>query len=401
MKILVINCGSSSLKYQLFDMENEAVLAKGLVEQIGLEGANITHRWNGQKKQICTAIPNHSKAIALVIECLTSPECGVIKDMKEIDAVGHRTIHGGSTFVESVLINEEVENKIDELAVLAPLHNPPSLVGIRACKENIPGVPMVGVFDTAFHQSMPASSYIYAMPYEYYEKHSLRRYGFHGTSHRFVVKEVPALVGKPLEELKIINCHLGNGSSLCAVSGGKVVDTTMGLTPLGGLVMGTRCGDIDPAIITFLMEKENLDIAGMDKVMNKKSGLLGISGVSSDMREVEKAANEGNERAQLALDSFVRSVVHFIGAYVAEMNGVDVITFTAGIGENSASMREKICSYLTYLGLEFDSEANNCRGEVKEITKAGSKVRAFIVPTNEELMIARDTRDIVLYGKVK
>jgi len=394
MKILVLNCGSSSLKYQLFDMENESVMAKGLVEKIGIEGSVLTHQPAGQDKvKIETAIPDHSVAIELVINALLDKEHGVIKDMKEIDAVGHRIVHGGQSFSASCLIDAAATAEIERLSDLAPLHNPACVLGIRACEAKMPGVPMVGVFDTSFHQTMPASSYLYGLPYEYYEKYQVRRYGFHGTSHRFVTARAIELLGK--KECKIITCHLGNGSSVSAIKDGKVYDTSMGLTPLEGILMGTRSGDLDPAILSFIMEKEGIDAAQMNTVLNKKSGLLGISGVSSDMRDVEEAAAAGNERAAVALQVFTKTVLRYIGAYAAEMNGVDAIVFTAGIGENAIGARERICANLDYLGLDFDKDANNCRGKEVEISKPGSKVRAFIIPTNEELMIARDTKELV------
>jgi len=399
MKVLVLNCGSSSLKYQLFDMDHETVLAKGLVEKIGLEGSVLQHTPAGMDKVIINAdIPNHGVAIELVTAALLDANHGVIKDLKEIDAVGHRTIHGGTSFSASCLIDEEVIKELERLSELAPLHNPPSILGIRACQEKIPGVPMVGVFDTSFHQTMPAESYLYGVPYEYYEKYQLRRYGFHGTSHRFVTARCLELLGNPAES-KIITCHLGNGSSLAAVVNGAVYDTSMGFTPLEGMVMGSRSGDMDPAIVTFLMEKENLTPTEMNNVMNKKSGLLGISGVSSDLRNVEEAAAAGNERAKMAVEVLRKRVVHYIGAYAAEMNGVDAIVFTAGIGENSVSTREKVCEYLTFLGVEIDKEANNCRGKEVEISTANSKVKVFVIPTNEELMIARDTKELAMQCK--
>lgn len=395
MKVLVLNSGSSSLKYQLFNMDDESVLAKGLVEKIGLAGSLLTHQPAGKDKvKIEADIPNHSIAIELVVSALLDPNHGVIQDMKEIDAVGHRTVHGGTAFSESCLITDAVVKEMERLVVLAPLHNPPGILGIKACQEKIPGVPMVAVFDTAFHQTMPPASYLYGLPYEYYEKLQVRRYGFHGTSHRFVSIRCRELLGNP-EHSKIITCHLGNGSSLAAVVDGKVLDTSMGLTPLEGLLMGTRCGDLDPAILPFLMEKEGLDTAAMNTIMNKKSGLLGISGVSSDMRDVEEAAAAGNARAQVALDVFKKSVLRYIGAYAAEMDGVDAIVFTAGIGENGKAARQAICENLSYLGVEFDAQANDCRGKEVEISKPGSKVRVFVIPTNEELMIARDTKEIV------
>ena len=391
MKILVLNCGSSSLKYQLFNMEDESVMAKGLVEMIGLDGSCITHRPTDKDKvRIETPIRNHSAAIQLVISCLTNPMHGVISSMDEIDAVGHRTVHGGMVFTESCLIDDKVVAQMEELVELAPLHNPPVITGIKACQEIMPGVPMVGVFDTAFHQTMPPSSYLYALPYEYYEKYGVRRYGFHGTSHRFVSARCLELMGNP-EHSKIITCHLGNGSSISAIVDGKCIATSMGFTPLEGLVMGTRCGDIDPAIIAYLMKKTGMDLAGIDNVLNKQSGLLGISGVSSDMRFVEQAANEGNIRAKQAIDVWQRKLIRYIGACAAELNGVDAIVFTAGIGENDAAEREKVCENLTYLGVEIDKEANNMRGQERLISTPDSKVKVFVIPTDEELMIARDT----------
>jgi len=396
VKVLVLNCGSSSLKYQLFDMTDESVLAKGLVERIGIEGSILTHRPKDKEKKVIEAdIPNHDTAIQMVLEALTHPEHGVISSMKEIEAVGHRTVHGGSTFTESTLIDDKVIAEMEKLIPLAPLHNPPSIMGIKACRKIMPGVPQVGVFDTAFHQTMPEASYLYGLPYEYYEKYGIRRYGFHGTSHRFVSQRVAEIVGKPMSELKIITCHLGNGSSIAAIENGKVQDTTMGFTPLEGLIMGTRSGNVDPAIIKFIMEKENKTIDEIDTLLNKKSGFLGISGVSSDLRTIEEAAKEGNHRAQLALDMFYQRVIRFIGAFAAQINGVDVIVFTAGIGENSIEMREAVCKKLSFLGVEFDEEANKVRGQEREISKPGSKVRVFVIPTNEELMIARDTAALV------
>jgi len=390
MKILVLNCGSSSLKYQLINMEDESVMAKGLVEKIGLEGSELTHSPAGKDKVKFEniEIPNHSVAIELVTKALLDPDHGVISEMSEIGAVGHRAVHGGTVFTKSCIITEEVIKALEDLIELAPLHNPPAITGIHACQEALPGIPMVGVFDTSFHQTMPASSYLYGLPYEYYEKYALRRYGFHGTSHRFVSTRCRELLGNP-ESSRIITCHLGNGSSIAAIKDGQVQDTSMGFTPLEGVLMGTRSGDMDPAIIPFLMRKENLDTAAMDNILNKKSGLLGLSGVSSDMRYVEQAAEEGNERAQLALDVLKKTVLRYIGAYAAELNGVDAIVFTAGIGENDKGFRADVCANLSYLGIEVDLEANDCRGKEVEISKPGSKVRVFVIPTNEGLMIAR------------
>ncbi|WP_148133881.1 acetate/propionate family kinase [Candidatus Formimonas warabiya] len=396
MKVLVLNSGSSSLKYQLFDMTDESVLAKGLVERIGLEGSLLTHRPENKEKQVIyTDIPNHSVAIKLVLDALTDANYGVISSMKEIDAVGHRTVHGGSTFTKSTLINDKVIEEMEKLVAIAPLHNPPGILGIKACEQIMPGVPQVAVFDTAFHQTMPEASYIYGLPYELYEKYGIRRYGFHGTSHRYVSQRVAEIIGKPIEELKIITCHLGNGSSIAAIDGGKVMDTTMGFTPLEGLIMGTRSGNVDPAIIKFIMQNEHLTIDQVDELLNKKSGFLGISGVSSDLRNVEEAAAQGNPRAKLAIEMFNQRIVRFIGAFAAQMNGVDVIVFTAGIGENAIETREAVCAKLTFLGVDFDREANQVRGQEREITKPGSKVKIFVIPTNEELMIARDTAQLV------
>ena len=392
MKALVINCGSSSLKYQLFDMTDESVLAKGLVERIGLPGSILIHRPGEEKIEIKEEIENHAKAISLVLAALTDKNHGVVKSLEEINCVGHRVVHGGEAFSGSVAITPAVMEALKANIELAPLHNPPNIMGIDACTELMPGVPQVGVFDTAFHQTMPAEAYIYALPYEYYEKYKVRRYGFHGTSHRFVTQRALAMLGNP--DAKIITCHLGNGASLAAVKGGKCIDTSMGLTPLEGLAMGTRSGDIDPAIIEFIMNKENLTIAQMSNVLNKKSGVLGISGVSSDFRDIESAAEEGNQRAQLALDRFAYVVQKYIGSYVAAMDGVDAIVFTAGLGENSASMRKKICSGLKFLGIEIDDAKNKIRGEEIEISTPGSKTKVLVIPTNEELMIARDTVEI-------
>ena len=396
MKVLVINCGSSSLKYQVLDMPSEELLCKGLVERIGMDGSVITHTKIGMDKvSKVVFMKDHKDAIAQVIAFLTSPEAGVIKDMKEIGAVGHRVVHAGEKFACSVKISDEVVNALEECIDLAPLHNPANLIGIAACKELIPDAPMVGVFDTAFHQTMPAESYIYALPYEYYEKYGVRRYGFHGTSHRYVSMKAAEMLGKDLKDVRMITCHLGNGASLAAVKDGKCFDTSMGLTPLEGLVMGTRCGDIDPAVIKFIADKEGKTFEEMDKVINKQSGILGISGISSDFRDVENAANEGNERADLAQKVFVHRVKHYIGAYMAEMGGVDAIVFTAGLGENGKTMRKWICEGLEGLGIEIDDEKNDVRGKDAIISKDSSKVKILLVPTNEELMIAKDTYELV------
>ena len=395
MKVLVVNCGSSSIKYQLFEMDNELVLAKGLVERIGLEGSILTHQPTGKEKKVINAnITNHVIGISLVLEALTDANYGVISNMNEIDAIGHRGIHGGEKFSDSVLINENVIKAIEECNDMAPLHNPPSISGINACSELMPNVPQVIVFDTAFHQTMPKHAFMYGLPYEAYEKYGIRRYGFHGTSHKYVSQRVADLMGKDFNDLKIITCHLGNGSSVAAIKNGKCIDTSMGFTPLEGLLMGTRCGNIDPAIIPFLMKKENMTMDQIDNYINKKSGVLGVSGISSDFRDIEKAAEGGNDRAQLALDMFTYEVVKFVGSYAAAMNGVDAIVFTAGVGENSIEMREHISSGLEYLGTKVDKEKNNIRGKEREFSVDGSKVKLFVIPTNEELVIARDTKTI-------
>ena len=395
MIVLVVNCGSSSLKYQLVNMDNEEVMAKGLVEKIGLPDSQLTHKWNGQKKEIQQYIQYQNVAVKLVLDILTDAECGVIKSMDAIDAVGHRVVHGGEEFAASTLITDEVMKALEKCSAMAPLHNPPNIIGINACKAIMPGVPQVGVFDTAFHQTMPAKAFMYGLPYELYKEDHIRRYGFHGTSHRYVAGEVAKVMGKPVEELRIINCHLGNGSSLAAIKYGKCVDTTMGFTPLAGVLMGTRCGDIDPAIVLNVMDNHNLSTKDMDKLMNKQSGVLGISGVSSDFRDLGKAAEEGNERAQLALDMFHYQVRKEIGAFAAAMGGVDVITFTAGVGENGIEDRAAIASGLEYLGAKLDPQRNDVRGKDALISTDDSTVKMYVIPTNEEIMIARDTKDIV------
>jgi len=385
MIVLVVNCGSSSLKYQLINMDNEEVMAKGLVEKIGLPDSQLTHKWNGQKKEIKQSIPDHQVAVKLVLDILTDAECGVIKSMDAIDAVGHRVVHGGEEFAASTLITDEVMKALEKCSAMAPLHNPPNIIGINACKAIMPGVPQVGVFDTAFHQTMPAKAFMYGLPYELYKEDHIRRYGFHGTSHRYVAGEVAKVMGVPVEKLRIINCHLGNGSSLAAIKYGKCVDTTM----------GTRCGDIDPAIVLNVMDNHNLSTKEMDTLMNKKSGVLGISGVSSDFRDLGQAAAEGNERAQLALDMFHYQVRKEIGAFAAAMGGVDVITFTAGVGENGIEDRAAIAEGLEYLGAKLDPQRNNVRGKDALISTDDSTVKMYVIPTNEEIMIARDTKDIV------
>ena len=395
MNILVINCGSSSLKYQLINAATEDVLAKGLCERIGIDGILTYQPADGEKEKTEKAMPTHTEAIKYVIEALTNEKTGVIKSLDEVGAVGHRIVHGGEKFTTSTLLTEETIKGIEECSDLAPLHNPANLIGIRACQELMPNVPMVGVFDTAFHQTMPKTAYLYGLPYEYYEKYKVRRYGFHGTSHSFVSKRTAELIGKPYNDCKIIVCHLGNGASLSAVKNGESVDTSMGLTPLEGLVMGTRSGDIDPAIIEFVAKKENKTIDEMMTILNKKSGLLGISCLSSDGRDLEQAAEKGDDKAQAALDIFAYRVIKYIGAYAAAMNGVDAIDFPAGIGENDANCRKNVCKNLSYLGVAIDEELNNCRGVEREISTPDSKVRVFVVPTNEELAIARETMALV------
>ena len=396
MKVLVINCGSSSLKYQVLDMTNESLLCKGLVERIGMEGSVITHEKIGMDK-VKNVVPmnDHKDAIEQVLAAVQNAEHGVVKSMDEIGAVGHRVVHAGEKFACSVKITEEVIKALEECVELAPLHNPPNLLGIEACKQLMPETPMVGVFDTAFHQTMPAESYIYAIPYEYYQKHGIRRYGFHGTSHKYVAERAAHMLNVSLDDLKLITCHLGNGASVSAIKRGKCIDTSMGFTPLEGLVMGTRSGDIDPAIVTFIREKENLPQGVANEILNKKSGVLGISGVSSDFRDLEEAVAEGNERAALALKVFAHKVRFYIGAYIAEMNGVDAIIFTAGVGENDITMREVICHNLGNLGIKLDPLKNKVRGKETIISTDDSKVKILLIPTNEELMIARDTYNIV------
>ncbi|WP_461812820.1 acetate kinase [Faecalimonas sp.] len=392
MNVLVINCGSSSLKFQLINSETEDVLAKGLCERIGIDGS-LTYQPAGKEKVTTEkSMPTHTEAIQFVIDALTDADRGVVKSLEEINAVGHRVVHGGEKFANSVVITDEVISAIAECNDLAPLHNPANLIGINACAKLMPNTPMVAVFDTAFHQTMPESAYMYGLPYEYYEKYKIRRYGFHGTSHSFVSKRVAELLEKPYEELKTIVCHLGNGASVCAVKNGKSVDTSMGLTPLEGLVMGTRSGDIDPAILEFLAKKENLDIAGLMNVLNKKSGVFGLSdNLSSDFRDLTAGAANGNKPAQIALDVFCYRVAKYVGSYTAAMNGVDAIAFTAGIGENVSIVRAKVCEYLGYLGIDVDTEANAKGGEEVVISTPDSKVKVLVVPTNEELAIARET----------
>ena len=396
MKILVINAGSSSLKYQLLDPETQQVLAKGLCERIGIDG-RFTYKPEGKEpiKDAEVAMPTHSEAIQTVLNALVDPANGVISSMDEIDAVGHRVVHGGEKFAKSVLITDEVMAAIEECNPLAPLHNPANIIGIKACQTLMPKTPMVAVFDTAFHQTMPALAYTYALPYEFYTEDKVRRYGFHGTSHKYVAARAAAMLGKPIQELKLISCHLGNGSSITAVDGGKSVDTSMGFTPLAGLPMGTRSGDLDAGILEYLMHKHGYDIDKMLNILNKKSGVEGISGVSSDFRDLETAANEGNDRAQLALDVFAYSVKKLIGSYAAAMGGVDAVIFTAGVGENDPGTRAKAVAGLEFMGIQIDPEKNNVRGKEVDVAAAGSRARVLVIPTNEELMIAQDTAALV------
>lgn len=392
MKIFVVNCGSSSIKYQLIDMKDESVIAKGLVERIGIEGSVLTHTPAGKDKvRLESAIPDHVDGIKKVLAALVDPNHGVIKSMDEIDAVGHRVVHGGEIFNESVVITDEVLKQIEDLSDMAPLHQPANVSGIRACQKLMPNTPQVAVFDTAFHQTMPPVAYMFGVKYEEYKDYGIRKYGFHGTSHKYVSGVAAQLLKKDIKDTKIITCHLGNGSSITAVDGGKSVDTSMGFTPLDGVLMGTRTGSIDPAVVPVLMQKKGLDSAGVDKYMNKECGVLGVSGVSSDFRDLEDAAAKGNERAQLALDMFCYQVKRYIGAYAAAMGGVDAIVFTAGVGENDIHTRQQVCAGLEFLGVKLDADRNNVRGKVTEISAADSKVKVFLIPTNEELAIAQDT----------
>ena len=391
MNVLVINCGSSSLKFQLINSDTEAVLAKGLCERIGIDGRLTYQPAGGEKSTTDKPMPTHTEAIQFVIDALTDAETGVVASLSEIGAVGHRVVHGGEKFASSTVISEDVLAAIEECNDLAPLHNPANLIGIRACQELMPNVPMVAVFDTAFHQTMPEKAYMYGLPYEYYENYKVRRYGFHGTSHSFVSKRTAEVLGKAYADTKTVVCHLGNGASICAVKNGKSVDTSMGLTPLEGLVMGTRSGDIDPAILEFLAKKEDMDITALMNMLNKKSGVHGVSGISSDFRDLSAGAAEGNKRAQIALDVFCYRVAKYVGSYVAAMNGVDAIVFTAGIGENDGAVRNAVCEYLGYLGIQIDAEANAKRGEEVVISTPDSNVKVLVIPTNEELAIARET----------
>ncbi len=396
MKVLVINCGSSSLKYQVLDMTNEALLAKGLVERIGIKGSLINHEKTGQEKfKLEVPMKNHKDAIGHVLEALLDKDHGVLASMEDIGAVGHRVVHAGEKYAYSVKINQDVIDALEECTDLAPLHNPPNLLGIAACKELMPNTPMVGVFDTAFHQTMNPEVFIYAIPYEYYDKYRVRRYGFHGTSPKYVAERAAEILGKDSNNFKVITCHLGKGASITAVKDGKCINTSMGFTPLEGLVMGTRSGDIDPAIISFLAEKEGISVDAVNTILNKKSGVMGISGVSSDFRDLETAAEEGNRRAELAIKVFAHRVKFYIGAYIAELNGADAIVFTAGVGENDIGMRSLILQEMDHLGIRLDEKANDVRGKETIISTEDSRVKVLLVPTNEELMIARDTYHII------
>lgn len=396
MKVLVINAGSSSLKYQLIETDTEEVLAKGLCERIGIEGSKLTHSPENKDKYVEEKpMPTHKTAVAMVLDALVDPEHGVISDIKDIAAVGHRVLHGGQYYSDSVVVNADVKKVIKDCFPLGPLHNPANLIGIEACEDAMPGTPQVAVFDTAFGQSMSSKAYMYAIPYEYYEKYSIRKYGFHGTSHKFVSGRTIEFADLDKSSCKVIVCHLGNGASVSASIGGKCVDTSMGLTPLEGLIMGTRSGDLDPAVVQFIANNENMTVDEVLNVLNKKSGVLGISGVSSDFRDLSAAASEGNERAQIALDAFIYRVAKYIGSYTAAMNGVDAITFTGGIGENDCDTRKKICSYLGFLGIKIDEDKNGVRGTETYISTPDSNVKVMVIPTNEELAIARETLTLV------
>ena len=391
MKILVLNCGSSSLKYQLINMETEEVMASGKYERIGESEAFITHKVNGQKIEIKNPVYNHSEAIDFTLKQLTNPEYKVIDSLDEINAIGHRLVHGGEKISESVVIDDKVVEVLKEYTDLAPLHNPACILGIEACKEVMPGKPMVGVFDTAFHQTMPKDKFVYPVPYEYYKKYGVRKYGFHGTSHMFVSQRLAEIENKPIEDMKIVTCHLGQGSSICAIKGGKSIDTSMGLTPLGGLPMVTRSGDLDPSVITYIMKKENLTPSQMEDILNKKSGLSGMSDLEPDFRVIENKSNEGDESAKLAVENFNYSIASYVAKYAVAMNGIDYIVFTGGIGENQINIRKDICEKLSFMGVDLDVDANNMRGEEKIISKPDSKIKVYVIPTNEELMIAKET----------
>ena len=396
MKILVVNCGSSSLKYQLIDMDDEKVLAKGNFERIGEKEAFVTHKVNGEKYVIKSPVMNHEEALKIVLEQLTHKDYAVIKDISEIDAVGHRMVHGGELFDKSVKIDEDVIKKIKSCSSLAPLHNPAAILGIRACQVAMPGVPMAVTFDTAFHQTMPKENYIYPIPYEYYEKYRIRKYGFHGTSHQYVSRRVAELIGKPLENLKIVTCHLGQGASICAIDGGKSIDTSMGLSPLGGIAMVTRSGDLDPSVVTEIMERENLSPKEMNTILNKKSGLYGITGLDPDFREIELASYEDDKpKAKIAIELFTKTIAQFVAKYAVSLKGIDVVVFTGGIGENQINIRKKICENLEWMGLKIDLEKNNVRSVETKISTEDSKILTYIIPTDEEMVIARDTKAIV------
>ena len=395
MKILVLNCGSSSLKYQLINMETEEVLASGKYERIGEEQAFITHKVNGKKIEIKHPAKNHEEAVDFTLKQLINPEYKVIDNLDEINAIGHRLVHGGEKINESVVITDEVVDVLKECIDLAPLHNPAGIIGIEACKKVMPGKPMVGVFDTAFHQTMPKERYIYPIPYEYYKKYGIRKYGFHGTSHMYVSQRLAEIVKKDIKDLKIVTCHLGQGSSICAVEYGKSVDTSMGLTPLGGIPMVTRSGDLDPSVVTFLMKKENLTAEQVENVLNKQSGVQGISGLAPDFREIESASYGDNERAVIAMEKFKYEIASYIAKYAVAMNGLDYIIFTGGVGENQINIRKGICEKLEFMGVKIDEDANNMRGEEKEISKPDSKIKVYVVPTNEELMIAKETERLI------
>ena len=395
MKILVLNCGSSSLKYQLIDMETEEVLASGKYERIGEEEAFITHKVNGNKYKKKNPAYNHVDAIKFTLEQLTNPEYKVIDSLDEIEAIGHRLVHGGEKVSEPVIINDDVVKVLEECSDLAPLHNPACILGINACKEVMPGKPMVGVFDTAFHQTIPEERYIYPIHYEYYEKYGIRKYGFHGTSHKYVSQRLAEIENKDIKDMKIVTCHLGQGSSICAIDGGKSVDTSMGLTPLVGIPMVTRSGDLDPSVLTYIMKKENISAEEMENILNKKSGVMGISGLAPDFRVIENGSNEGDKRAKIAMENFKYSVAGYIAKYAAAMDGIDYIIFTGGVGENQINIRRGICEKLEFMGVKLDVEANNMRGEEKEISANDSKIKVYVVPTNEELMIAKETERLV------
>ena len=396
MKILVVNCGSSSLKYQLIDMENETLLAKGNFERIGEQEAFVTHKVNGEKYVVKSPVMDHEEALKIVLEQLVHKDYGVIKDLSEISAVGHRLVHGGEIFDKSVFITEDVIAKYETCSSLAPLHNPATIKGIRACQKAMPGVPMAGVFDTAFHQTMPKENYLYPIPYEYYEKYGIRKYGFHGTSHQYVSKKAATLVGKPIEDLKIVTCHIGQGASICAINGGKSIDTSMGLSPLGGIAMVTRSGDLDPSVVTELMERENLTAKEVNSLLNKKSGLYGMTGLNPDFREIELASYEDDQpKAQVAIELFTKTIAQFVAKYAVSLKGIDTIVFTGGIGENQINIRKKICENLEWMGVKLDLEANNVRSVETKISSDDSKVSVYIIPTDEEMVIARDTKSIV------